>query len=114
MNTKHTPGPWSFDRWDENGTTRFYVSRSEGAPQDQHYNDVATIIADTCGGDLVAIQEANARLIAAAPELLEALQLVEFIYGEQLDEKMLTCHAKFPTAGMYVRAALAKATGGGE
>lgn len=45
-------------------------------------------------------QEANARLIAAAPDLLEALQFVLSAHGEQLDLAFQQAHV-----------AIAKATG---
>lgn len=70
----HTPGPWTFSKDDQLGDTRFYIAQEEGAPYTPDYSDVATLIAETCSGDRVRVQEANARLIAAAPELLEALQ----------------------------------------
>lgn len=67
MNTKHTPGPWDVEideRIDERGL--YYVagynihSREDGA--------VVGIEGICCGPR----DEANARLIAAAPELLAA------------------------------------------
>lgn len=69
----HTPGPWTFSRWDEYGDTRFYVAQADGAPYTPHYSDVATLIAETVSSERKAIQEANARLIAAAPEMLQLL-----------------------------------------
>ncbi|MFP3652258.1 hypothetical protein [Burkholderia sp. SIMBA_052] len=49
------------------------MSQQDGAPYTPNYSDVATLIAETVSGDLVRVQEANARLIAAAPELLDLL-----------------------------------------
>ena len=72
--SKHTPGPWTFSQSAEYGDTRFYVAQAEGAPYTPHYSDVATLIAETVNDERKSIQEANARLIAAAPELLEALE----------------------------------------
>ncbi|MDR8915832.1 hypothetical protein [Burkholderia multivorans] len=80
-NAQHTPGPWKFSRWDEHGDTRFYVSQQDGAPYTPNYSDVATVIAETCSGERVRIQEANARLIAAAPELFEALNMIHLSFG---------------------------------
>jgi len=71
--SKFTPGPWAFSRWDQYGDTRFYVAQAEGAPYTPNYSDAATLIAETVSIERVAIQEANARLIASAPDLLEAL-----------------------------------------
>lgn len=70
---KHTPGPWTFSRSDDFGDARFYVAQQDGAPFTHNFSDVATLIAETVSSERVYIQEANARLIAAAPELLEAL-----------------------------------------
>ncbi len=74
MATAFTPGPWTFSQDDQFGDTRFYVAQQEGAPYTPNYSDVATLIAETCSGDRVAVQQANARLIAAAPEQHELLQ----------------------------------------
>lgn len=71
---KHTPGPWTFSRYEQFGETRFYVAQQDGAPFTHDYSDVATLIAETVSGERVSIQEANARLIGAAPELLTALR----------------------------------------
>lgn len=73
MTAQHTPGPWTFSRWDQFGESRFYVAQQDGAPYTPNYSDVATLIAETVSSEFVRIQEANARLIAAAPELLDAL-----------------------------------------
>jgi hypothetical protein len=67
--SKHTPGPW-FSQYDDNG---FYEIGSEA---------VSLRLAFTHGeGDT---DEANARLIAAAPELLEALK--DLLYQAKLSE----------------------------
>lgn len=76
MSAQHTPGPWTYSRWDQFGDARFYVAQAEGAPYTPNYSDVATLITETVSDERTAIQEANARLIAAAPELLAALQHV--------------------------------------
>lgn len=85
MTTKHTPGPWEMrgpcasGRYSviHNGPL-FYVGDA-GEPGDG---------------------EANARLAAAAPELLEALQAIVENQGNL-----------FPTDWANARAAIAKATG---
>ncbi len=58
MNTKHTPGPWKYIAW-----------HGQHGVHDAMDNDVC----ETFGEDA----EANARLIAAAPELLEALMRLD-------------------------------------
>lgn len=105
--SKHTPGPWKVRQ------------RRTKPPHDYE-------IEDSCpeGHGLVYVrmhngeQEANARLIAAAPELFEAARGVDVLYAE--------LHAAMPAivnrpAGDIVmeavrkaRAAIAKATGGHE
>ena len=64
--TKHTPGPWTLKHFDEcqtvvigDGVTLAIVSVGEGRPNG----------------------EANARLIAAAPELLAAANLIHHAYA---------------------------------
>ena len=97
----HTPGPWAFSRWDQYGDTRFYIAQADVAPYTPNFSDVATLIAETVSIERVAIQEANARLIAAAPELLEAL----------LDCRRALEIANFTQELAVVDAAIAKATG---
>lgn len=62
MPEQHAPGPWSYV-WEPKG----FTIDAPGAPMGQVY--VATLI-----GDPNDRMEANARLIAAAPDLLNALQ----------------------------------------
>ena len=106
MATAFTPGPWTFSQDDQFGDTRFYVAQQEGAPYTPNYSDVATLIAETCSGDRVAVQQANAHLIAAAPELLQSLA-----------ETLAFCEANTfggdDTAALIAkaRAAITKATG---
>lgn len=102
--SKHTPGPWEVERWNwpmemtgryhrvlnhERFPTAFIPAWSEPGPFEVDGSDEA---------------QANARLIASAPELLEALkEIVDAADGDgwnQLD-------ASFKKA----RAAIAKATG---
>lgn len=60
MATKHTPGPWSVD---------------PNAPEYVTEDATGYQIANTVQGDhMEPVSEANARLIAAAPELLDALE----------------------------------------
>ena len=99
--SKHTPGPWTFSGFDQFGETRFYVSQQEGAPYTPNYSDVASLIAETVSSERIAIQRANAKLIAAAPELLAALQ-------ECLDHGCMTGSEWVVN---QAREAIAKATG---
>ena len=96
MSSKHTPGPWTPDRdprigmeWnihilDQRGHAICFMAHSDGASNER--------------------DEANAVLVAAAPDLLEALKQIEPIltrmYGPQA--------AELPPM-QVVRAAIAKA-----
>lgn len=63
--TKHTPGPWHVvEKAEHKGQGILHIVEEGGDP----YWDIATLM--THDEEL----EANARLIAAAPELLEAAQ----------------------------------------
>ena len=62
MDTKHTPGPWVAREYDG----RIYIDTIEGLFR-PGYMATGVLSFDARGN------EANARLIAAAPELLEAL-----------------------------------------
>lgn len=78
----HTPGPW-FTHEVKHGD--HWVGNDEA--------DIATV--EGFGPDLAAESAANARLIAAAPELLEALesllysarQVSVYVHGEGSDEE---------------------------
>jgi hypothetical protein len=89
---KFTPGPW------------FYTGKNDEA----EVRHVGTVDGEMYEGEIAALygcdvnQEANARLIAAAPELLEALQ--------EVDEWL--CDANSPRSlRIQVERAIAKATG---
>lgn len=90
--TKFTPGPWFVSTANDENAYEMGV-------QSEH--DVKWHVCDICGGRDID-QQANAHLIAAAPELFEALNL------------MVTTHDEggWPTATiMIARAALAKSRG---
>lgn len=89
MNTKHTPGEWFTCR----GVSSIYI---EARLRQGVVQEIAACGPTEAGHEQ---QEANARLIAAAPELLEALQAVVAVADRATDE--------FDRA----RAAIAKATG---
>lgn len=70
MTTKHTPGPWAYVKHAEPGNVVFDIHQADGAPYTRNLSDVAY---STYANELDGIQEANARLISAAPELLDSL-----------------------------------------
>ena len=92
---KHTPGEWFTHR---EGHSTVYVECRIGGGLIQ---EVAACRPTAAGREQ---QEANARLIAAAPELLEALQEVADCGAEAWGEDRPCVR--------IARAAIAKATGG--
>ena len=92
--TKHTPGPW----------THIPGGFTIKAPSDHHsFQLIASL---STGMKTRSEVEANARLIAAAPDLLEALQTI----AGYLDDTA-ACNSDKAMAST-ARAAIAKATGG--
>jgi hypothetical protein len=90
--TSFTPGPWAIDGSE-------IVSKKQ-----------SRVIAEVCyiGG---AERKANARLIAAAPELLESLKLfVDPFEGDELDQIADDYGLQTSRRVAQARAAIAKAT----
>jgi len=63
LKTSHTPGPWRYDKVDGHVFGGHAKTPGEAWIADPHCDDLD-----------VGERESNARLIAAAPDLLEALQ----------------------------------------
>lgn len=83
---KHTPGPWVIAL--DQSRIEDYVCREICAVtlcnQITHiYSDAPY---DDCRKDRLAAGEANARLIASAPDLLAALKLVRDSVGKEIDD----------------------------
>jgi len=70
-NTKHTPGPWSYSDHASPRITNVEcdIARVEALPGSENHSEVR--------GEVIA----NARLIAAAPDLLAALREVSLCFG---------------------------------
>jgi len=86
-NTQHTPGPWTAKQNgpNQNGKTFFEVhldTGKEGLPQ----NAVGTACFTVQPMWRPEEAEANARLIAEAPAMLDALRLVSDFLAVKLDE----------------------------
>jgi uncharacterized protein (DUF1015 family) len=95
--TKHTPGPWIDDGFDAMyPKERNVIARNEFGP---------LYITRTIGGLDEAEEEANSRLIAAAPDLLESAKLL--IDSYDICRKDRTPDVIFER----LRAAIDKATG---
>ena len=96
MSTEHTPGPWKMGF---NFTNEQAIIGKDGV-----------VVADASwtggsGCELSIDNPADAKLIAAAPELLEALIECEYM----IDHCLFGCDAE--NAKAKARAAIAKATG---
>ena len=94
--TAHTPGPWvarMVDSQEWHIDSRHYAQTGAGT-----WSGLAVAYGcDDMPDEGARVAEANARLIAAAPELLEALDLL--------------LHDRTPWTVSCARAAIAKATG---
>ena len=95
-NAKHTPGPWlakptgPWDGWDG-----WSVEDASGS-----------VVCDAHGSQLSGTREANARLIAGAPEMLEALKAYE-----AWADKTICKDVELSGIRKQIRAAIARATG---
>lgn len=68
---KHSPGPWKADKGHEDESERWTVIADNGT---QPY--LIAVIENGQPGDTMETEEATARLIAAAPEMLSMLYRV--------------------------------------
>lgn len=102
--SKHTPGPWKAD------TPRFGYQNVRQDPADwdgRGYQLICTVPQSKKGTNYGEMFEANARLIAAAPELLEALKrLLATINPGNADSHSNDCRCVIHEA----RAVISKAT----
>ena len=100
---KHTPGPWEFGpSHSSTGLAGQLVVRPAGEfPHGEWVADVGSMYDDH--------RVANARLIAAAPELLEALKEVTMVLDRIFDVEDRTPEPN--SISGRARAAIAKATG---
>lgn len=107
---KHTPGPWRIEDKD----TFPYIEADQGKkwnnPTICHlYQDVTPFDSVTCGAWLKAFDNAtaNARLIAAAPDLLNALERIV----KELGASGYKGDTEEPSCIHTARAVIAKARG---
>lgn len=113
MTTKHTPGPWKIIEREvlEDGSV-YPIHITGGVTELEVCLLESPVVAHAYTFDeswkvmgRSVMQKANARLIAAAPELLEALQSIVNFWDEQVP----TVHVN--EMHIAARAAIAKATG---
>lgn len=107
--TKHTPGPWAICTWASHMPLSGWPSE---VCADDGEGDGATICmfyrVDLYDFDRAAV-EANARLIAAAPELLAQLRIVT----DDLEKVLRARGFRDDPKVLAARAIIAKAIGGG-
>jgi hypothetical protein len=97
MSTQHTPGPWYVGtEFNDQGRHIYAAQKVRHEDGDEWH----PLIACTDDDERLVNWQANAVLIAAAPDLLEALQHLMVAHGEQLDY-----------AFQQAQEAIAKATG---
>lgn len=85
MSAKHTPGPWTTDHKDHDEPYQDIKIKAG-----KHHAICTVWIDDAPVRDFNTMQEANARLIAAAPELLDALTTAKWMLERDYidDQKM--------------------------
>ena len=96
MNATHTPGPWGIHKQTHREGYKFVVTADDFWP--------AAIFSDGCRNEGTA--EANARLIAAAPTLLDAAKAV------LASDALIGNSASALAAFSQLRGAVKKAEGG--
>lgn len=105
MNTKHTPGPWRH-HLGRGSNPRFHIQNQGG----YQIASTVTLVMHRLAVEENTQREANARLIAAAPELLEALQGMVDSYGQAACE-CIDPHVPGHCPCCIARAVIAKAKG---
>jgi hypothetical protein len=104
---KHTLGPWKTDDIESGDCNRYVLAGNHEEAQ-----IIARITLKTFVGPTQSESEANARLIAAAPELLEALRNILMHIGKGRENGVeWVCEPIHCDEIKDARAAIAKATG---
>lgn len=115
METKHTPGPWYFGRMQGWGSVCILRRPAADYGPQGVIGDapIAQLVEKAPGWENSYPMESNARLMAAAPELMEVVSDWFFVMEDKAREE-----ARDPTASRLwrnrlekARAAYAKATG---
>lgn len=101
---KHTPGPWRAVRSNPaEGADVWWIVAGAGPAERE--------VGSMCGGYPQALREANARLAAAAPDLLEALVAYDKYMLDAGYEGPEALHPNAAENWRRIRAAITKATG---
>lgn len=104
MNTTHTQGPWQVEKgWNGGG---FTISSRTSKTRNER-----GLIADTAHSAFREQEEANVRLIAAAPEMLEALKAAVRLENDRRAGCQFGA-ADYAELHQQLTQAIAKATGG--
>lgn len=107
-NTKHTPGPWKLGELSETLGYDCMTAGVRAGPAVLDASDYGQRACYPLAPEVAERMMADARLIASAPELLEALIIVErFMIGLEDDEIQEGIDANLA----LIRAAIDKATG---
>lgn len=106
MTTTHTPGMWEVIPPRKTGKHwRVAVRRTLHSPKSSHHGKPVqyfiALIHNGAPGDTLETEAANARLIAAAPDLLAALESLDLSFGRVQSDKVCA----------KIEAAIAKAKG---
>lgn len=106
---KHSPGPWEASRWESFPPDNHWPGEIVAANGQRVFAGPFSFHALRGGSDEEAI--ANARLISAAPELLEACRVAVDAFRENLAEWVHKYEPLLLKAMQTCEAAIAKATG---
>ena len=117
MKTKHTLGPWSVLEYQANPDCKKWQISCLRPAQNGCRKNPRIALCEEMGGASIGEDEgrANARLIAAAPELLAALKILEVGCSEaslKHHEKSGTTDKLAENLLQIIREAIAKAEGG--
>lgn len=107
MSARHTPGPWTVDWPEEDGSLAMIEGPIVRGAEGQPVAEVLSIGLDASSGHYDVHADADARLIAAAPDLLEVAQEAEDLlayYGYDMTGEEQALYDR-------LRAAIARATG---
>lgn len=104
MSAKHTPGPWTVYPHTNGrlGSTVSFDGRDTGLTS----TDICEIMPEDDNGSAIRVADANAKLIAAAPDLLQALLKA---HTDLLRTDFSTSDERDRYMRKYIRDALAKA-----